>query len=79
MPRVGAIARIIYFSGAVEQATVLAVDDEGKRLRVRDETGATVEFVLNRASARFLLAGAPGGPRLELAPGTKMGERGLAV
>ena len=66
MPRVGAQARIAHFGGAFEAATVVAVRDDGRRLEVLDEAGETLEFVLNRATARFLAAGSGHGPRLEL-------------
>jgi hypothetical protein len=65
-PRLGAQARIARFGGGFERATIVAVEDEGRLLRVRSETGEQLEFVLNRASARFLQAGAGNGPRLEL-------------
>jgi hypothetical protein len=70
MPRVGAPARVVHFGGSVQDAVVVAVDDDGRRLLVRDAAGATVEFVLNRATARFVAAGGGHGPRLEL-----LGER----
>jgi hypothetical protein len=66
VPRVGARARIAHFGGGLEPGTILAVFDEGRRLHVRDESGETLEFVLNPATARFVAAGVPGGPRLEL-------------
>ena len=66
LPRVGARARITHFGGDVEQGTVIAVDDDGRRLRVRGEDGRLHEFVLSLASARFVSAGDAHGPRLEL-------------
>ncbi len=66
MPRVGARARILHFGGAAEAGTVLAVYEDGRRLEVRDEAGAAIEFVLNAATARFVSAGSAHGPRLEL-------------
>jgi uncharacterized membrane protein len=69
VPRVGARARILYFGGMVEHATVIAVHDEGRRLEVRGEAGEAVEFVLSRATARFVAAGGGRGPRLELVGG----------
>jgi hypothetical protein len=66
LPRVGARARIKHFGGDVEQGTVVAVEDEGRRLRVRSEEGGLHEFVLSVASARFISAGDAHGPRLEL-------------
>ena len=66
MPRVGARARIAHFGGGFEAGTVLAVEDDGRRLRVRATDGAVLEFVLNPASARFVSADSASGPRLEL-------------
>jgi len=71
MPRVGADARIVHFGGGFERGVVLAVHDDGRRLEVRDEAGAVLEFVLSPATARFVSAGGVHGPRLEL-----LGERG---
>jgi hypothetical protein len=65
-PRVGARARIAHFGGSFERGTVVAVSDEGRQLSVLGESGETLEFVLNPASARFVAAGAAHGPRLEL-------------
>ncbi len=62
----GRRVRIARFGGAYEPATIVAVEEDGRRLRVRDESGELLEFVLNRASARFLAEGDAGGPRLEL-------------
>jgi hypothetical protein len=66
LPRVGGRARIAHFSGGSETGTVLAVSDDGRRLRVRDETGEVHEFVLNPATARFTSVASAHGPRLEL-------------
>jgi hypothetical protein len=66
MPAVGAPARIHHFGGDAERATVIAVLEQGRRLRVAGESGITMEFVLNRATARFLAAGSAQGERLEL-------------
>jgi hypothetical protein len=66
VPRVGAQARIAHFGGGFERGTVLAVQEEGRRLQVRDEEGDVLEFVLNPATARFISAGDAHGPRLEL-------------
>jgi hypothetical protein len=66
LPTPGAPTRIAHFGGGFEAGTVLAVLEDGRRLRVRSEAGETLEFVLNPATARFIAAGAPGGPRLEL-------------
>ena len=66
LPHVGARVRIARFGGIFEPATIVAVEEDGRRLRVRAEGGELLDFVLNRASARFLAAGAAGGERLEL-------------
>jgi hypothetical protein len=66
MPRVGARARIVHFGGSFEQGTVLAVHEQGRRLEVRGEGGEVLEFVLSRATARFVSAASSHGPRLEL-------------
>jgi hypothetical protein len=66
LPVVGASARIHHFGGAVEEGVVVAVLEEGRRLRVRGEGSRVAEFVLNPATARFLSAGAGPGERLEL-------------
>jgi hypothetical protein len=66
VPRIGAGARIIYFRGVAEQATVIAVYDGGRRLEVRGEGGQLVEFLLRRATARFVAGSGGQGPRLEL-------------
>jgi hypothetical protein len=66
LPRVGARARILHFGGAREDGVVLAVGEDGRRLQVRDEAGAVLEFTLNAATARFVSAASAHGPRLEL-------------
>jgi hypothetical protein len=66
LPRVGAKARIAHFGGGFEAATVLAVHQQGRRLEVRGEGGEVLVFVLSPATARFVSAGRPHGPRLEL-------------
>jgi hypothetical protein len=66
LPRAGAPARIVHFGGGVERGTVLAVHDAGRRLEVRDESGETLEFMLNPATARFVSGAGARGPRLEL-------------
>jgi hypothetical protein len=63
---VGAEARIAHFGGGYERGTVLEVHEQGRRLGVRGEAGEVLEFVLNPATARFVLAGSRHGPRLEL-------------
>lgn len=67
LPQVGARARIVHFGGSVEEAVVLAVHEQGRRLRVRGEDGAAYEFVLSPATARFTAVGSAHGPWLELA------------
>jgi hypothetical protein len=65
-PRVGDRVRIIHLA-AWEDGTVLAVHDGGRRVEVRGvEEGITHEFVLNRATARFVSGGSYG-PRLRWA------------
>jgi hypothetical protein len=65
-PKVGARARVDHFGGSAEIATVTAVSDHGRRLEVRLPGGELLEFVLSPATARFVAASGPGGPRLEL-------------
>jgi hypothetical protein len=50
----------------VEDGTIVAIEDEGRRLRVRGEDGDLHEFVLSAKNARFVSAGDAHGPRLEL-------------
>ena len=45
---------------------VVAVEEDGRRLRVRGEDSELHEFVLSPANARFVSAGDAHGPRLEL-------------
>jgi hypothetical protein len=66
LPRIGAQARIKHFGGLVERGTVVAIEEEGRRLRVGGEDGELHEFVLSPKSARFVSAGDAHGPRLEL-------------
>ncbi len=66
LPRVGARVRILHFGGDSEQGTILAVHEEGRRVRVRGEAGDAQEFVLSPATARFVSAASAQGPRLEL-------------
>jgi hypothetical protein len=65
---VGARARITHFGGGSEEATVLAMYEQGRRLEVRAGDGEILEFVLNPATARFVYAAGKHGPRLELVP-----------
>lgn len=66
LPSVGAPARVKHFGGGVEDGTIVAIEDEGRRLRVRGEDGDLHEFVLSAKNARFVSAGDAHGPRLEL-------------
>ncbi len=65
-PRVGSRARILHFGGQYEPAVVTAVHEEGRRLLVHAQGGEELEFLLNGATARFILAGSAQGARLEL-------------
>lgn len=66
LPRAGARARVKHFGGGEEDATVTAVADEGRRVRVRTADGCEREFALSPKNARFVAADDPHGPRLEL-------------
>jgi hypothetical protein len=66
LPQVGVRAQIRHFGGGSEAGTVVAVEDDGRRLRVRGSDGKLYEFVLSPANARFVSAGGAHGPRLEL-------------
>ena len=66
VPRVGAVARVSHFGGTSEPATVTAIDEERRRVVVRSESGDTIEFALNRATARWVADGAHRGARLDL-------------
>jgi hypothetical protein len=65
-PCLGAHARVKHFGGGSEAGTVVSVEQQGRRLRVRAEDGQERVFVLSLKSARFVAAGDPHGPRLEL-------------
>ena len=58
--------RIAHFGGEVEDGVIVARLEEGRRLRVRGAAGELREFVLSAASAQFVSASDPHGPRLEL-------------
>jgi hypothetical protein len=58
--------RVAHFGGGFESGVVVAVHEQGRRVRVRCERGEELEFVLSRATARFVGADGPQGPRLEL-------------
>lgn len=66
LPHIGARARIKHFGGGSEAGLVVAVEDDGRHLRVRGEDGELHEFVLSPSSARFVSAQSVHGPRLEL-------------
>jgi hypothetical protein len=66
LPRVGARVRIAHFGGGFEPGTIEALLEDGRRLRVRAQSGEALEFVLSPASARFVSADSATGPRLEL-------------
>jgi hypothetical protein len=66
MPRPGAPARILHFGGLVEPAVIVAVREQGRVLVVRGVEGEELEFVLSRASARYVSAAGAHGPRLAL-------------
>jgi hypothetical protein len=66
VPRVGARSRIAHFGGGSQSGVVVGVHDEGRRVEVRSDEGELLEFVLNPATARFVSASGPHGPRLEL-------------
>ncbi|HEX3691704.1 MAG TPA: hypothetical protein VHU13_00025 [Solirubrobacteraceae bacterium] len=66
LPRVGARARIKHFGGGAESVIVVAVLQEGRRLRVRSEDGTECEFALSPKTARFVAVEDVHGPRLEL-------------
>jgi hypothetical protein len=70
MPRVGGRARIAHFGGGFQDALIVRVQDGGRRVLVRDESGELLEFALSPATARFMATGPGHGPRLEL-----LGER----
>jgi hypothetical protein len=59
-------AHIKHFGGDSEIGTVVAVEEDGRCLRVRGEDGGLHVFLLSPASARFVSAGDAHGPRLEL-------------
>ncbi len=58
--------RIAHFGGSFERGTIVGIQDEGRRLKVRGEGGETHQFVLSPATARFVSAASAQGPRLEL-------------
>ena len=65
-PRVGDGAAIAHFGGRSEPATIVGVEDDGRRLVVADAVGARYEFTLRKATAAFVQAGEQHAPRLRL-------------
>jgi hypothetical protein len=63
MPEVGGSVLIDYL-GTTLHGTVKAVAEEGRRLEVVTEEGATLIFELNRATATFTAGGGQTAPRL---------------
>jgi hypothetical protein len=63
MPQVGRPVLIDYL-GSTEHGTVQAVSDDGRRVEVVTEEGATLTFELNRATALFTAGGGQTAPRL---------------
>jgi hypothetical protein len=66
VPCVGAAARILHFGGEREPCVVIAVEEQGRRLRVRDQADGMREFVLSPATATFIAVESRYGARLEL-------------
>jgi hypothetical protein len=54
----------VVFLGRRVAGTVIAVEQDARRLRVRTEEAETIEFVLSRATGTFLAGGSQTGPRL---------------
>jgi preprotein translocase subunit YajC len=67
MPEVGRAVLIEYLATTVH-GTVKEVADDGRRLEVETEDGATLTFELNRATARFTAGGGQTAPRLRFVP-----------
>ena len=58
--------RLTHFGGGLEHGTVSAVRDLGREVQVQTDGGDVLEFVLSRATGRFVCADGSRGPRLEL-------------
>jgi hypothetical protein len=67
IPRVGMSATVRYLAADVP-AVVQAVAQDGRRVTVRTEADETIEFLLNRSTARYQAPYC--GPRLSLRPDT---------
>jgi hypothetical protein len=63
MPEVGRLVLIDYL-GSTVRGTVKEVADDGRRLEVVTEDGATLTFELNGATAMFTAGGGQTAPRL---------------
>jgi hypothetical protein len=63
MPQVGGPVLIDYL-GSTVPGTVKEVEQDGRRLEVVTEDGATLSFELNRATAMFTAGGGQTAPRL---------------
>jgi hypothetical protein len=63
MPEVGGSVLVDYL-GTTVHGTVREVAEEGRRLEVVTEDGATLSFELNRATAMFTAGGGQTAPRL---------------
>jgi hypothetical protein len=66
MPHVGGSVLVDYL-GATVGGTVAHVDRDGRRLEIHTDDGATLTFVLNRATATFTDGGGQTGARLRFA------------
>ncbi len=62
----GQLAHIAYFGGERVSARVVAVRDGGRSLQVQADSGETLTFALNAATAQFVVDGEPHGARLVL-------------
>ena len=63
MPEVGGAVLVDYL-GATVRGTVRDVTEQGRRVEVVTEDGATLTFELNRATAMFTAGGGQTAPRL---------------
>jgi hypothetical protein len=66
MPRLGGGVLIDYL-GSTVPGTVREIGEDGRRLEVVTDDGATLTFMLNRATAMFTAGGAQAAPRLRFA------------
>ncbi len=67
MPEIGRPVLIDYL-GVTLAGTVVRVLQDGRRIEVETEDGATLTFELNRATATFTADGSQTGARLRFAP-----------